>query len=87
LTMQLINGAGSWKPLDVRADTTFEVKVSVGTTGVSVTRFHHDPSAGVGAQSTLLGQYDDNTIRATGREISRGGARECALSLARHRSN
>ena len=40
-------------------------------------------SAGVGAQNTLLGQYDGNTIRAAGREESWVVMRECALSLPR----
>jgi serine/threonine protein kinase/peptidoglycan hydrolase-like protein with peptidoglycan-binding domain len=82
LEMRLANGSGTWKSANSSPENgmTVEVKVSVGPNGVSVDRvFYFSFQA---RRSGLLGQYDGNTIRATGRETTQGN-RECTLALTR----
>jgi peptidoglycan hydrolase-like protein with peptidoglycan-binding domain len=82
LEMRLANGSGTWKnPSTSPANgSTIEVKVSVGPSGVSVDRNYY--SQFQARRSGLSGQYDGNTIRATGREAP-AGVRECTLALTR----
>lgn len=88
LTMQLVNRSASWKPSYAVSGKggTLEIRVSVDSTTASVTRFLAEGGAdnisSLGKRSTLSGQYDGNTIRATGRETA-AGYRECVLALTR----
>ena len=81
LEMQIANGSGVWKKTGSPSASgeTVEMKVSVGPSGVSVDRaFYH---AFQSRRASISGQYDGNTIRATGREVQSG--RECTLALTR----
>ncbi len=83
LELQLANGSGSWKASNVSGylGLTFEIRVSVGSTGVSVTRLYGGGGHG-GTQGTISGQYEGSTIRATGWETP-NGVRECTMTLTR----
>jgi peptidoglycan hydrolase-like protein with peptidoglycan-binding domain len=80
--MRLANGWGIWKNTNASPANgmTAEVQVSVGPSNVSVERVYFSSFAS--RRSGLSGQYDGNTIRATGRE-TRWGYRECTLALTR----
>jgi hypothetical protein len=83
LDMQLTNGSGSWKSAGPTSSNgyTHEIRVSVGPTEPSVTRFHAGQRYMGGSQAGLSARYDGNAIRATGME--QGPGRHCAFVLTR----
>ena len=83
LDMQLTNGSGSWKSSSPTSSNgyTQEIRVSVGPTEPTVTRFHVGQSYMGGSQAGLSARYDGNAIRATGAE--KGTGRYCTFVLTR----
>ncbi|HTG20035.1 MAG TPA: peptidoglycan-binding protein [Reyranella sp.] len=83
LDIQLTNGSGSWKSSGPTSSNgyTHEIRVSVGPSEPTVTRFHAGQGYMGGSQAGLSGQYDGNAIRATGME--KGTGRHCSFVLTR----
>lgn len=81
LEMQIANGSGVWKNSSSSSAIggSVEVKLSIGPSGVRVERT--SSLLFKASRGSIDGQYDGNTIRATGRELP--SSRECTLALTR----
>jgi hypothetical protein len=83
LDMRLSNGSGSWKSTGPTPGNgyTNEIRVSVGPSEATVSRFHTGQSYMGGSEAGLIAHFEGNAIRAAGRE--KGTGRERTFTLVR----